>query len=77
MGLVAAGSPFAILQSAAMGGAAMGMMTGVGVLSGAVTVAAALILKKRTVGGMVSSRKRSVGGAVKKFKSFFGKRKTR
>ncbi|KAL8887904.1 MAG: hypothetical protein Q9215_004583 [Flavoplaca cf. flavocitrina] len=48
LGLVAAGSPFAFLQGAAMGGAAMGVMTGIGVLVGAVTVAAALTLKEGT-----------------------------
>ncbi|KAL9627040.1 MAG: hypothetical protein Q9204_006851 [Flavoplaca sp. TL-2023a] len=73
LGLVAAGTPFAFLQSAAMGGAAMGVMTGIGVLGGAVTIAAALTLKEGTVGGLVSSCKGAVGGAVKKFKSFFGK----
>ncbi|KAL9010040.1 MAG: hypothetical protein Q9180_009340 [Flavoplaca navasiana] len=73
LGLVAAGTPFAFLQSAAMGGAAMGVMTGIGALGGAVTVAAALTLKEGTVGDVVSSCKGAVGGAVKKFKSFFGK----
>ena len=76
LGLVAAGTPFAFLQSAAMGGAAMGVMTGIGALSSMVTIAAALTLKERTVGGLVSSCKGAVGGAVKKFKSFFGKWKT-
>ncbi|KAL8836826.1 MAG: hypothetical protein Q9176_006059 [Flavoplaca citrina] len=76
LGLVAAGSPFAFLQGAAMGGAAMGVMTGIGVLVGAVTVAAALTLKEGTVCGLVSSCKGAVGGTVNKFKSFFGKWKT-
>ena len=75
LGLVVAGSPFAFLQSAAMGGAAMGVMTGIGVLVSAVTVAAALTLKEGTVGGLVSSCKGAVGGAVEKFKGFFGKAK--
>ncbi|KAL9636825.1 MAG: hypothetical protein Q9204_002107 [Flavoplaca sp. TL-2023a] len=73
MGLVAAGSPFAFLQSAAMGGAAMGVMTGIGVLGSAGMIAAALTLKEGMVGGLVSSCKAAVGGAVEKFKSFFGK----
>ena len=72
LGIVAAGTPFAFLQSAAMGGAAMGVMTGIGALGSAVTIAAALFLKKRTAGGLVSNCKGAVGGAVKKFKSFFG-----
>lgn len=72
LGLVAAGTPFAFLQSAAMGGAAMGAITGIGVLSSAITVAVALTTKERTIGGLVSSCKRAVGGAVEKFKSFFG-----
>ena len=73
---MAAGTPFAFLQSAAMGGAAMGVMTGIGALSSMVTIAAALTLKERTVGGLVSSCKGAVGGAVKRLKSFFGKWKT-
>ena len=59
-----------------MGGAAMGVMTGIGILSSAVTIAAALTLQERTVGGLVSNCKEAVGGAVMKFKSFFGKWKT-
>ena len=55
LGLVVAGTPIAFLQSAAMGGAAMGVMTGIGVLSSMVTIAAALTPKERTVGGLVSS----------------------
>ncbi|KAL8704223.1 MAG: hypothetical protein Q9201_002600 [Fulgogasparrea decipioides] len=74
LGLVAAGTPFAFLQSAAMGGAAMGVMTGIGTLAGAATITAALTLKEGTVGGLVSSCKGAVGGAVKQFKSFFGGR---
>ena len=76
LGLVAAGTPFAFLQGAAMGGAAMGLMTLIGILSRMVTIAAALTLKKRTVGGLVNNCKEAVGGAVMKFKSFFGKWKT-
>ena len=38
MGTVAAGSLFAILQSAAMGGAAFGMFTGVGAVGGLVAL---------------------------------------
>lgn len=51
----------------------MGVMTGIGVLSSAVTIAAALTLKERTVGGLTSNCKGAVGGAINKFKSFFGK----
>ena len=76
LGLVAVGTSFAFLQSAAMGGVAIGVMTGIDVLSSAATIAAALILKERTVGGQVSNCKGAVGGAVKKLKSFFGKWKT-
>ncbi|KAL8790290.1 MAG: hypothetical protein Q9213_000642 [Squamulea squamosa] len=76
LGLVAAGTPFAFLQSAAMGGAAMGVITGIGALGGAVAITAALTIKKKTVDGLVSSCKEAVGGAVEKLKSFFGKWKT-
>ncbi|KAL8772972.1 MAG: hypothetical protein Q9209_001992 [Squamulea sp. 1 TL-2023] len=72
LGIVAAGTPFAFLQSAAMGGAAMGAMTGIGALGGAATIAAALTLTEKTVGGLVSSCKEAVDGAVKKLKGFFG-----
>ena len=74
--LVAAGTPFAFLQSAAMGGAAMGVMTGIGALGSAVTFVAALTLKQRTVGGLVSSCKGAINEAMRKFKSFFWKWKT-
>ena len=49
MGTVAAGSFFAFLQSAAMGGAAMGMITGVGAVVGGVTIAAGLATPKETL----------------------------
>lgn len=39
MGTVAAGSFFALLQSAAMGGAAIGLFNGIGALGGLVAVA--------------------------------------
>lgn len=42
IGSVAAGSLFSFLQSAAMGGAAMGLFTGVGVLGGVVTIVGAV-----------------------------------
>ena len=60
MGSVVAGSFFSLLQSAAMGGAAMGVFAGVGALGGAVVVAV----------GLASSWGR-VGGLVKKIKGFF------
>ena len=74
---MAPGTPFAFLQGAAMGGVAIGVMAGIDVLSSAATIAAALILKERMVGGLVSNYKVAVGGAVRKLKSFFGKWKTR
>ena len=76
LGLVAAGSPFAFLQSAAMGGAAMGVMTGVGAVSGAVVIAAALSLKEEILGGLVRKAEEAVGGVVEKFKGFCGWWKT-
>ena len=64
MGSVAAGSLFAFLQSTAMGGAAMGVFTGIGALGGGVAVAASL-----------ASSKEMVGSGVEKIKGFFWKRK--
>ena len=64
MGLVAAGSPFAILQSAAMGGAAMGVFTEIGLASSGVAVAVGWALEK------------GVGRGLKeKIKGCFWKRK--
>ena len=48
MGSVAAGSLFAFLQSAAMGGAAMGLFVGIGGLGGGVAVAAGLAASTET-----------------------------
>lgn len=62
---------FVFLQSAAMSEATMNAITEIGVLSSAITIAVALITKKRIVGELMSSCKRAIGGAVKKFKSFF------
>ncbi|KAI4187411.1 MAG: hypothetical protein L6R41_002828 [Letrouitia leprolyta] len=74
-GLVAAGSAFSFLQGAAMGGVAMGVITGVGIVGGAVPIVAALapkaeivkdVLKDVTVGvhGVVENTKDVVAGAV-------------
>lgn len=46
IGSVAAGSLFSFLQAAAMGGAAMGFFTGVGVLGGVIAVGGALATVK-------------------------------
>ena len=58
MGSVAAGSLFAFLQSAAMGGAAMGLFVGVGAVGGGVAIAAGLAASQETV--------RKVKGSVEK-----------
>ena len=60
MGSVVAGSLFSFLQSAAMGGAAMGVFAGIGALGGAVVAAAGL-----------ASLWGKVGDLVKMIKGFF------
>ncbi|MCJ1422216.1 hypothetical protein MMC29_000095 [Sticta canariensis] len=47
IGSVASGSLFSFLQSAAMGGAAMGLFTGIGVLGAVIAVGGVLAVKKR------------------------------
>lgn len=64
IGSVIAGSFFSILQSAAMGGAAMSIIAGIGALGGVVAAAVGL-----------ASCKGVVGGLVEKIKGFFWKRK--
>lgn len=80
MGSVAAGSVFAFLQSAAMGGAALGVITGVGAAIGGVAVAVGLAFSK---GGVVEKvvdkvkdfvEKEIVGGLFKKVQGFFEKK---
>ena len=75
LGLVAAENPFTFLQSAVMSKVATRVMTGIGVLSSAVTIATVII--KRTLSGQVSNCKVTVDEAVKMLKSFFEKWKTR
>ena len=71
MGTVAAGSIFAFLQSAAMGGAAMGLFTGVGavgVLVALVGVGASMKFVKEKVseiGEVVSEKFVEVGEVIK------------
>ena len=64
IGSVTAGSLFAFLQSAAMGGPAMGVVAGIGGLGGGVMVAAGLAFSKG-----------SVSGLMEKARGFFWKRK--
>lgn len=47
IGSVASGSVFSFLQSAAMGGAAMGLFTGIGVLGAVIAVGGVLAVKER------------------------------
>lgn len=79
MGSVAAGSMFAVLQSAAMGGAALGIITGVGAALGGVAVAVGLACSK---GGFVEKvvkkvkdfvKKEIIDGLFKKVMGFFGR----
>ena len=55
MGSVAAGSLFAFFQSAAMGGAAMGLFAGLGALGGVMAVTAGVAASKETVDGVVGN----------------------
>ena len=68
MGNVAAGSLFALLQSAGMGGAAAGIFTGVGVIGGAFTVGAvaSLVLGKLgvSINAVAAAVKDAVGNAA-------------
>ena len=80
MGSVAAGSVFAFLQSAAMGGVALGVITGVGAAIGGVAVAAGLAFSN---GGFVAEvannvkdfvEKEIVGGLSNWVQGFFQKK---
>ncbi|KAI4094933.1 MAG: hypothetical protein LQ344_001978 [Seirophora lacunosa] len=73
LGLVVAGTPFAFLQSAGMGGAAMGLMIGSGAVIGGATIAAALTLGKERIAGLASSCEGAVNGALEKIKWLSGK----
>ena len=86
VGSVAAGSFFAFLQSAAMGGAAMGVFTGIGALGGVTAIVAVVASSKDTVGELgekihgaigagVASSKEIVSGLGEKIKGFWGKKK--
>ncbi|KAF7504452.1 hypothetical protein GJ744_002189 [Endocarpon pusillum] len=86
MGSVAAASLFSFLQSAAMGGAAMGLFWGIGVLGGVIAVGVGFASMKRLIGRLVEkfrgpmaawaqNFKGAVGGLVEKFKGLFGKTK--
>ena len=80
IGSVAAGSVFTVLQSAAMGGAALGVITGVGAAIGGAAVAVGLAFSK---GGVIEEvvdkvkvfvEKEIVGGLFKKVQGFFEKK---
>ena len=75
MGSVAAGSLFPFLQSAAMGGAAMGVFTGIGAAGAAVAIAAGLGSPER-IGEVLEAVKGSCEGVVnnvaEKLRGFFG-----
>ena len=62
LGIVAAGSPFAFLQSAAMGGAAMGLFTGIGAFGGAIAVGAALASMKPPIAALAEKAKGAMAG---------------
>ena len=75
MGSVVAGTLFPFLQSAAMGGAAMGVFTGIGAAGAAVAIAAGLASPNRA-GEIAEAVRGSCEGAVnnvaERFKGFFG-----
>ncbi|KAI4121001.1 MAG: hypothetical protein LQ338_006624, partial [Usnochroma carphineum] len=83
MGSVAAGSLFAFLQSAAMGGPAMGLFVGIGASGGAIAVAAGLASlegvrekvaedSKRLIALLAENSKGAVGGLMKNFEGTVG-----
>ena len=75
MGSVVAGTLFAFLQSAAMGGAALGLFTGIGA-AGAVVAVAAGVASPERVGEVVKTVRNFMDGVVnevaQKVKGFFG-----
>ncbi|KAI9695930.1 MAG: hypothetical protein M1812_008491, partial [Candelaria pacifica] len=86
MGTVAAGSFFAFLQSAAMGGAALSLFVGIGALGGAIAVGVGLASLKGIIDGLVKkfrgltaalaeNFKGAMGALVGSFMGFFGKTK--
>ena len=84
IGSVVAGTPFALLQSAAMGGAAMSAVTGIGAASAGVAVASVLA-SNDTVGRMVKHVQKFVEKEVlgvfipntqRFFQGLFGRRTT-
>lgn len=68
IGLVTAKSAFSFLQSAAMGGAAMGLITGVGVAGGVIPIVVALPMKTETVRIVVGGIKRVADTATNTIK---------
>lgn len=75
IGSVAAGTLFSFLQGAAMGGAALGVITGFGAAGAAVAVATALVSSERVrkVGKAVRNFAEGVvNGIAEKVKGFFG-----
>jgi hypothetical protein len=74
MGSVVAGSLFSLCQSAAMGGAAMRAVTGVGALGGVIAVGGLLASAQAAVGKRLTE---ALSGGKKKFVDYFGKSKAR
>ena len=77
IGAVVAGTPFALLQGMAMGGAAMGAVIGIGA-GGAGVAAVARLASNETIRGVVGKVKEFVeeeviGGIVRLSKRFFGR----
>jgi len=89
IGSVVAGSLFAFLQSAAMGGAAMGLFMGIGAVGGVIAVGLGLASlegmrqnivefvqkSKELVIAVVENVKKAVGGLAVNFTKLFGKKK--
>ena len=84
IGLVATGSAFSFFQSAAMGGAAMGVIGGIGASGVTVAVAVGLAsLKGRglmnnadgAIDGLIENAKGAIGGFMGNVKGFFGRKK--
>ena len=75
MGSVVAGSLFAFLQSAAMGGAAAGIFAGIGALGAAVTVGCGIGLGslKEPIAGLAEKAKGAVDGLAENSQKAMGK----
>jgi Interferon-induced 6-16 family len=75
IGTVVAGSLFAFLQSAAMGGAAMGLFLGIGAFGGVIAVALGLASLKgmrQNIVGFVQKSKKPVAAVVENLKEAVG-----